>query len=216
MAGEGSKKARVDILSSATPANATATPKVADGVEVIPTAEVGTTDGAIVPPTSTSPPAEVQVLELPIGGEKREKKKEKKKLAIVKIRCKAQPIESNDGNEDLKENFFYNRNIIRDLVDKFALPEVLGHQLLAHIKMVNCLRSEALKAQKDHQVEVNRLQEEKATEVYHLTKEKDVEVRILQDVLKKEEQTSVGLKAALALEEEKRKKVEIEIVELKV
>ncbi|EHA8589433.1 hypothetical protein COCNU_scaffold009787G000010 [Cocos nucifera] len=90
-----------------------------------------------------------------------------------------------------------------------------GHQLLAHIKMMNHLRLEALKAQEDHQVEVSHLQEEKAIEVDRLIKEKAVKVGGLQEALKKEEQTLVGLKAALALEEERRKKVEAEITELK-
>ncbi|EHA8586917.1 putative ensconsin-like [Cocos nucifera] len=116
---------RVDISSFTTPTNATATPVVADGIEVALAAEVGSIDGATVPPTSSSLPTEVQVLELPARGGKREKKKEKKKSITIKVWCKAHPNESNDDNEDLEENLFYNQNIIEDLVDKFALFEVV-------------------------------------------------------------------------------------------
>ncbi|EHA8588729.1 hypothetical protein COCNU_scaffold006509G000010 [Cocos nucifera] len=81
--------------------------------------------------------------------------------------------------------------------------------------MVNHLRLEVLKAQEDHQAKVSHLHEEKATEVDRLIKEKAAEVGRLQDGLKKEKHTSVGLKAALALEEERRKKIEAKITELK-
>ena len=46
-------------------------------------------------------------------------------------------------------------------------------------------------------------------------REKATKIEALQEVLKKEEQTLIELKAALALEEERRKKIEVEIVELK-
>ncbi|KAG1347995.1 hypothetical protein COCNU_06G018240 [Cocos nucifera] len=126
--GEGSKKARVDIPSSMASVNVTIAPKVVDGIEVVLTVEVGVTDGAAVPPTSSSPSTEVQVLELPVGGEKREKEGE---------------------------------NEVGHLKSSIACP---------------------------HQND---------------------------ESLKKEEQTLVGLKAALALEEERRKKVEADITELK-
>ncbi|EHA8588404.1 hypothetical protein COCNU_scaffold005031G000050 [Cocos nucifera] len=105
---EGLKKARFDISSSVAPINAIAAPKVANGIKVAPTVEVGATDGVAVPPTSSSPPTEVQVLELSARGEKREKKKKKRMSIIVKVRHKAHPSESNDDNEDLEENLFYN------------------------------------------------------------------------------------------------------------
>ncbi|EHA8586346.1 hypothetical protein COCNU_scaffold000192G000040 [Cocos nucifera] len=105
--------------------DATTAPKVAGGDKVVPTTEVGVADGAIVPSTSSSPLAKIQVLELLMGGEQKEKRKEKKKSVTIKVQCKAHPSKSDDGDEDLEENFFCNQDIIRDLVDKFALPEVV-------------------------------------------------------------------------------------------
>ncbi|EHA8587378.1 hypothetical protein COCNU_scaffold002016G000020 [Cocos nucifera] len=105
-------------------------------------------------------------------------------------------------------------SVAPDDVEVVSITES-GHQLLAHIKMMNHLRSEALKAQEDHQAKVSHLQEEKAIEVDHLSKEKAIEIKALQEVLKKEEQTSMKLKAILALEEERRKKVEVKIAKLK-
>ncbi|EHA8586623.1 hypothetical protein COCNU_scaffold000592G000010 [Cocos nucifera] len=46
-------------------------------------------------------------------------------------------------------------------------------------------------------------------------REKAAKVGVLPEALKKEEQTLIEMKAALALEEEKRKKVEVKIIELK-
>ncbi|EHA8588689.1 hypothetical protein COCNU_scaffold006332G000010 [Cocos nucifera] len=66
----------------------------------------------------------------------------------------------------------------------------------------------------DLQAKVDHLQK-KTVEVDHLLKEKEVKVGGLQEVLRKEELTSVGLKASLALEEERRKKAEVMINELK-
>ncbi|EHA8588383.1 hypothetical protein COCNU_scaffold004918G000010 [Cocos nucifera] len=57
--------------------------------------------------------------------------------------------------------------------------------------------------------EVIHLQEEKAVEVDRLTTEKVVKVEDLQEVLRKEELASARLKATLALEEERRKKVDV-------
>ena len=60
-----------------------------------------------------------------MGGEKREKRKEKKKSINIKVQCKVYPSKFDNDNEDSKENFFCNQDIIRDLVDKFAQPEVV-------------------------------------------------------------------------------------------
>ncbi|KAG1367003.1 hypothetical protein COCNU_13G007930 [Cocos nucifera] len=51
----------------------------------------------------------------------------------------------------------------------------MGHQLIANIKVMNCMRSKVVKAQEDHQAETNHLLEEKF-EVDHLLKEKIAEV----------------------------------------
>ncbi|EHA8588269.1 hypothetical protein COCNU_scaffold004591G000010 [Cocos nucifera] len=138
-------------------------------------------------PYILGPPVNVEVPELPTGGKKKEKRKEKQKSIMIKVWRKAHP-------------------------SYFLLS---GHQLLTHIKMVNRLRLEALKVQEDHQVEVSRLQKERAIEVDRLMRKKVIEIEALQEVLKKEEQISIELKATLALEEEKKRKVEGEIAILK-
>ncbi|EHA8586386.1 putative ensconsin-like [Cocos nucifera] len=163
--GEGSKRARVDIPSSVTPTNATTALKVADGIKVVPTVEVDATGGAVVPPTSSSPPTKVQVSELPIEGEKREKR-EKEDIIIDKY---ALP-----EVVDKIADFDYEQRTW----DSFKAFLELDHQLLVHIEMVNHLRSKVLKAQEDHQAAVSRLQEEKATEVDHLIKKKATKVGV--------------------------------------
>ncbi|EHA8589037.1 hypothetical protein COCNU_scaffold007706G000010 [Cocos nucifera] len=82
------------------------------------------------------------------------------------------------------------------------------------MKRVHCQDAEALKAKEDLQVEIDHLKAEKAIEAERITQEKAVEVRSLQDALQKEEFVSAELKVALALEEEKRKEVEIKVVNL--
>ena len=87
-----------------------------------------------------------------------------------------------------------------------------GHQI--HIKMVNWLRSEAMKAPDDLWAEVDCLRED-AIETDHLSKEKAVEVEDLREKLRKEELSSMKLQAALALEKERRKKAKTKGSELK-
>ena len=80
--------------------------------------------------------------------------------------------------------------------------------------MMNHLRSKVLKAQEDLQIEVDHLQE-KTVEANHLLKKKMIEAEGLQEAFKNEELTLAGLKTALALEEERRKKAKVKITELK-
>ncbi|EHA8586779.1 hypothetical protein COCNU_scaffold000927G000010 [Cocos nucifera] len=87
------------------------------------------------------------------------------------------------------------------------------HQMLAHIKRVHRQEVEAQKAQEDLRVEVRHLKE-RVDEVEHLIKEKAVDIESLQDVLHKKEFTSAELKAALALEEERRKEAKNRVTEL--
>ncbi|KAG1365731.1 hypothetical protein COCNU_12G007310 [Cocos nucifera] len=94
-------------------------------------------------------------------------------------------------------------------------PWQSGHHILAHLKRANCQEVEALKVQKDLQVEIDCLQE-KVTEAERLAEEKAAENENLCRVLRKEELISTGLKIALALEEEKKKEVEIKVPELEV
>ncbi|EHA8587317.1 putative ensconsin-like [Cocos nucifera] len=58
----------------------------------------------------------------------------------------------------------------------------MGHKLITNIKMMNCLRSKAVKAQEDHQAEINHLLEEKA-KVDHLLERKMPEVKDLQETI---------------------------------
>ncbi|EHA8586490.1 hypothetical protein COCNU_scaffold000436G000010 [Cocos nucifera] len=112
-----------------------------------------------------------------------------KRSAIAKVRRKASFRGSNSSDGDPEENPFNNRGIIKQLIDGCILLEVvdriveadpeqhiwdslgsfleMGHQLIANIKAMNNLRSEVIKAQEDHQVEINHLLEGKAKfEVY--------------------------------------------------
>ncbi|KAG1327735.1 hypothetical protein COCNU_01G016690 [Cocos nucifera] len=76
----------------------------------------------------------------------------------------------------------------------------LGHYLYAHAEAMNLHKAEASKAIQEAQAEVE-----------HLREAHSAEVRCLQEELWKEEQTSVELKAALTLEENKQKKAEEEV-----
>ncbi|EHA8588033.1 hypothetical protein COCNU_scaffold003949G000020 [Cocos nucifera] len=89
----------------------------------------------------------------------------------------------------------------------------LDHQMFAHIKRAHHLEAEAEKVQEDLRAKVSCLQE-KVGEVKRLMEEKMVEIESLQDALRKEEFVSTGLKAALALKKERKKEVEIKVVEL--
>ncbi|KAG1348011.1 hypothetical protein COCNU_06G018400 [Cocos nucifera] len=76
------------------------------------------------------------------------------------------------------------------------------------------LADAAVAIEEDLQAEVNHLQK-KTAEFDRLLKEKVVKVEGLQEALRKGKLTSMGLKATLALEEERRKKTEVKVSELK-
>ena len=86
--------------------------------------------------------------------------------------------------------------------------------MLVYIKKVNRLKSESSRIQENLQAKVDRLQVRTA-KADHFLEEKTVEVGVLQEALQKGELILVGLQAILALEEERRKKVEVRIAELK-
>ena len=88
-----------------------------------------------------------------------------------------------------------------------------GHHMLAHLKKVNCLEAEVLKVREDLQAEINCLQA-MTVGAECLTEEKMVENESLCSTLRKEEFISVGLKAALALEEEEKKEARLKVTEL--
>ncbi|KAG1363588.1 hypothetical protein COCNU_11G004150 [Cocos nucifera] len=159
---------------------------------------------------------------------------EKKKLATTKIQCRIAGKGSNSFDEDLGENPFNNKDIIKKLVDGCTLPEVvdrivetdpeqctwdspgpflkLGHQLIVNIKAMNRMKSEAMKAEEDHQIEVARLCDEKA-KINHLLKERSIEVEGLRQTAQEAEEALVRAKEELALEIEKGRKMEAEMVE---
>ncbi|EHA8587730.1 hypothetical protein COCNU_scaffold003089G000010 [Cocos nucifera] len=94
-----------------------------------------------------------------------------------------------------------------------ALTAKSDHQMLTYIKRAHHQEGEARKAQEDLQVEIHHIQE-RVDEIEHLAEEKVVDIGSLQGALCKEEFISIGLKAALVQEEERRKKVENRVAEL--
>ncbi|EHA8588315.1 putative ensconsin-like [Cocos nucifera] len=119
-------------------------------------------------------------------------------MTSKKVKRKTHPNGSNAFDEDLGKNPFHNQEIVKELIDGCTLVEVvdkiididyvqrtwdslgsfleMGHQLIANIKVMNCMRSEVVKAQKDHQAKTNHLLEEKA-EADHFLKEKIAKVK---------------------------------------
>ncbi|EHA8587407.1 hypothetical protein COCNU_scaffold002109G000010 [Cocos nucifera] len=88
-----------------------------------------------------------------------------------------------------------------------------GHQMLTHIKRVHRQVEEAQKTQKDLQAKIHHLQE-RINEVEHLAEEKTVDIRSLQGALLKEEFVLVGLKATLALKEERKKEAKNRVAKM--
>ena len=85
---------------------------------------------------------------------------------------------------------------------------------MGYIKSLNYLRSEFVKAQKDHQAKVKHLIR-KRDEIDHSFKDRSIEVEVLQEALRKKKKTSMELKAALDSEEKWRKRVEVKTAKLK-
>ncbi|KAG1363583.1 putative ensconsin-like [Cocos nucifera] len=112
------KKARMNTSSSGASVDAIVVTKVAA------TAWVGAIIEGSMPPSSTSPPVEDPALWPPTG---REEGKKKEKKIIMKVHHKACFDESNDDGDNLREDPFSNLELIRDLIDKFAMPEVVDH-----------------------------------------------------------------------------------------
>ncbi|EHA8587250.1 hypothetical protein COCNU_scaffold001699G000010 [Cocos nucifera] len=117
---ESSKRVKVGAPSLATPATTVFASKIAEGVEVIPTIEVGTTEGGSTPPTMSSPLVENQASHPPI-----EKDKGGEKKVIVKVLRKAYPSGSNDDSDNPREDPISDLDLIQDLTDKFVMPEVV-------------------------------------------------------------------------------------------
>ena len=81
----------------------------------------------------------------------------------------------------------------------------MGHQLITNINAINL--------QRDETSETMRIHEEYKVEVDHLMREKTTEIEHLREVAQNAEQTSAKVKDKLALEIERREKVEVEIAE---
>ncbi|EHA8587480.1 hypothetical protein COCNU_scaffold002353G000010 [Cocos nucifera] len=200
---ESSKWAKVGISDSTAPAAIYVALEVHPRDEVIPTAHADIIEGEPLPPESVNLPSRDCVPDPPIGKEEGRKGK----AAIIIKACKERLDElGQSNNEDQGVDPFSNPNIIYNLTDRFTLPEESGHHMLAHLKKANCLEVEVLKVREDLQVEINHLQA-MAAEAECLTEEKTMKNESLRSALRKEEFISIGLKAALALEEEARLKV---------
>ena len=80
--------------------------------------------------------------------------------------------------------------------------------------VMNRMRLEAVKTQKDHQAETNRLLEENV-EIDHLLMKKMVDVGGLQEIGRDTKQALAKGKEELSLKTKKRAKVEVEATEMK-
>ncbi|EHA8588767.1 hypothetical protein COCNU_scaffold006570G000010 [Cocos nucifera] len=155
------------------------------------------------PPASSSLP--VGSVSEPPTKRKREDggDKNKNKVAVVKVARKAHPDgSSNSSGDDLGADPFSNPNIIWNLTYKFALPEEVDH--LANLDRMHFVWEFLETFLKEKVVEVERPAEKKVAKNENIWR-----------VLQKEELVSIGIKTALALEEEK-KEAKIKVDELEV
>ncbi|EHA8586803.1 hypothetical protein COCNU_scaffold000966G000020 [Cocos nucifera] len=123
MQNDSSKRAKVGISSSGVPASTAAASEVIIGAEIVPTIKVDTASTGPVPSKPSGPSSRDWVSELPIKkgiGKGRIKKK-----AIAKTSCKAR-LGGSDGDENKRgKDPFDNLEIIQNLADRFAMPEVV-------------------------------------------------------------------------------------------
>ena len=77
-----------------------------------------------MPLTFLSPPTEDQAPQPSTEKDKGDKKKGKNKIVIMMF-CKTHPGKSNNDNNAQKEDPFSDSNLVRDLIDKFAMFEVI-------------------------------------------------------------------------------------------
>ncbi|KAG1360622.1 hypothetical protein COCNU_09G000850 [Cocos nucifera] len=122
--GPTAKEAKVDASTFVAPTGAATTIKVVNIVEVIPTAKVSIAVEDSVPLTSASSLIEDPAPYSPIGREEGEKKKKGKRV-IMKVHQKACPSGSNGSDDSPREDPFSDLDLVRDLIDKFVLPEVV-------------------------------------------------------------------------------------------
>ncbi|EHA8586347.1 hypothetical protein COCNU_scaffold000192G000050 [Cocos nucifera] len=122
---ESSKWVKVGGSNPMAPISIDVAPEVRPRAEVALTASIDIIEGGSLP---------LEPVGLSVGDHTsdpsidKEKKKGKKRSAIMKVAHKAHPGEpSKSDNNDLGADPFGNPNIIRDLTDKFAMPEVVDH-----------------------------------------------------------------------------------------
>ncbi|EHA8587748.1 hypothetical protein COCNU_scaffold003117G000010 [Cocos nucifera] len=158
------------------------------------------------------------------------------KMASKKVKCKTHPSGSNASKEDLGENPFHNREIVKELIDGCTLVEVvdkiidanpdqqtwdslgsflkMGHQLIANIKVMNHMRSEVVKIKEDHQAETSRLLKEKA-KVESLLEKKTAEIGSLQKMVQSIEHTLAKAKEELNLKIKRMERAKTKVAEVK-
>ncbi|EHA8588103.1 hypothetical protein COCNU_scaffold004112G000080 [Cocos nucifera] len=120
---DSSKRAKVDASSSAVPTSTVTTFEVIASTKAALTIKVGTTGMSSVPPMPSGPSSGDQTLELPIKGEIGEGREKKK--AIAKASRKAHLSRPDGDSDERGEDPFDNLEIVRDLTNRFAMPEVV-------------------------------------------------------------------------------------------
>ncbi|EHA8586322.1 hypothetical protein COCNU_scaffold000185G000010 [Cocos nucifera] len=186
--GEGSKQVKVGASDPAAPAAANVTPEVHPGNEVVPTTYVDIVEGESLP----SEPANLPTKDCaPDPSIDKAKKRRKGKAAIAKKAHKAHHDEPSwsSGNDQWMDPFD-NSNIIRNLIDKFALPEEVD-------RLANLDHSDMFMV-------VGPPHACPPEEGKSLGGEKMVKSESLHSALRKEEFISTELKVALALKKERR------------
>ena len=108
-----------------TPTATTAASKIGASVKIPLTADVNIVGVGFLSPMPSGPSSGDQTSELLAEGEMEEGKKKKK--AITKMPRKARVSELHDDSDERGEDPFDNPEIIQDLTDKFAMPEVVDH-----------------------------------------------------------------------------------------
>ncbi|EHA8586413.1 hypothetical protein COCNU_scaffold000335G000010 [Cocos nucifera] len=173
------------------PAITTAAFEVAASAKVLPTTEVGIVDANSMPSMPPGPSSGDQALKLPVEEETREGKKKKK--TIMKTLHKDHFSEPNDDSDERGEDLFDDPKIVQALTNKFATSEV-----------ADCMADlEPRQLIWGHQM------------LAHIRRAHHLEVEAEKGVLRKEEFVSTKLKAALTLEEERKKEAKIKVAELK-
>ncbi|KAG1342111.1 hypothetical protein COCNU_05G003400 [Cocos nucifera] len=119
---DDSKRAKVGISNSRVLASTIAAFEVIVDIEIAPTIEVDTASVGLVPSMPSGPSSGDRILELPIKKGTGEKRKRK---AIVKTSYKARLGEPDGDDKERGEDPFDNLEIVWDLADRFAMPEVV-------------------------------------------------------------------------------------------